>query len=260
MPELYRQLSYLDDKYSIPNESSTVLVPYPFGCNADLECFAENKQHIIPSMQCHSACNLLIGSSAAECRNPSLLPCYLALFAQDEVHPSYIGHALIKDLIVDVLAHVSERRCRAEPLAPEYIPRFGLLAQLPVLRVRTRFLLVNETEMSGPHGVAQLHPVRHSKGWTMYADRANKKGWIADEPNGGECIEFALNLPQKASSGASACYALFLGVLRSYRGMGRYNVTVRRICSPRLPPPPPPSWPSWPRNVCAWASTLAVSQ
>jgi len=59
---------------------------------------------------------------------------------------------------------------------------------------------------------------------------AKKYGWIATNPKGGETIIFELRLPQKKRGGRlPACYAIHLAILRSYRGMGQFQVTVKDL-------------------------------
>ena len=85
----------------------------------------------------------------------------------------------------------------------------------------------------------------------LYADRFDKAGWIADEPTGGESISFPVrhSVRQRGSSAEYSCraagdgtqrysqvrleqyscYAVFLGVLRSYKGTVPYPLPIRWV-------------------------------
>jgi hypothetical protein len=100
------------------------------------------------------------------------------------------------------------------------MPNDGLMLTPAALHGRANFLIVNETQMVSPKNVPDLMPTSASKAWSLYAERYDKFGWISTVDTPGEVIDFDVDLP------AGNCYAIFLGVLRSYEGMGKYLVRI----------------------------------
>ena len=49
---------------------------------------------------------------------------------------------------------------------------------------------------------------------------ADRKGWIATNPDGGEHITFDIDLS------TAPCYAVYVAALKSYEGMGRFTIKV----------------------------------
>jgi hypothetical protein len=69
----------------------------------------------------------------------------------------------------------------------------------------------------------KLEPIPGSLvGFERYADDQLKQrpGWIATNPLGGSKIAFAVDLSPRE------CYAVYLAILRSYKGMGIFSVSV----------------------------------
>mmetsp|Transcript_14053 Transcript_14053/g.41750 ORF Transcript_14053/g.41750 Transcript_14053/m.41750 type:complete len:627 (-) Transcript_14053:2135-4015(-) len=196
------------------------LVELPFGCSPDYQCHPQK----LVGFPCRELCKLYRGSQAPQCLNlpPGHKPCFMQLFVADEVHPSWLGHKFMTDLVTDLVISELESQCRNEEVHPSYMPNDGLMTTPVALRGRANFLLVNETQMVSPKHVPDLTPTGASQAWQLIAERYDKYGWMSTVDKAGEMIEFGVDLPV----GQSKCYTIFLGVLRSYEGMGKYLVRV----------------------------------
>lgn len=217
---LYRQVAQLHPK-SIsfdPKQTAKVLIERPFGCTADAKCPPKN----LVTMECRPLCKLFKGSQAPDCLNlpPNHVPCFTPLFLADEVHPSGLGHRLAADLIVHAIATEAERKCKGEVITVDYMPPTGLMTSPAVARARAQFVMVNETQMVAPRNIPDLISSQHTNSWRLYAEKYDKFGWISTTNTPGENITFPIRLPPRS------CYAIFLGVLRSYDQMGKYRVTI----------------------------------
>jgi len=100
------------------------------------------------------------------------------------------------------------------------------------LRARSDFVLVKDTmQFFGKQDPLLSH--EHTKGWQLTSQdgMADRKGWIADNPAGGESLSFVIDLPQ------SECYAVYLSVLKSYETVGSFNVVVTDTAKKTTTPP-----------------------
>jgi hypothetical protein len=140
------------------------------------------------------------------------------------VHPSALGQRIATDLVLETLARAVRDRCQHQPYAEHTLPTTGWLADPTMLRARANFIMVNDTEC--PLKICnKLIPKRHAPGFS-YMDEvklanSQKRGWVSTNPKGNEVIVFDLNLPKRP------CYVVHLAVLRSYNGMGLFEVTVK---------------------------------
>eukprot|EP00970_Alexandrium_tamarense_P001662 scaffold202_cov202-Alexandrium_tamarense.AAC.3 len=224
----------LSDIEGNTSQYAFAVLPFPHGCSP---CQA---QHIIPQFRqggCKSICTFversgIIHNKKLKCNaKQGQIPagrdeCFVPFLAHDAVHPSALGHAIIKDLIVDTLASSQQRVCQGDS-APDQdvLPLTTFVAEsFDELKIRGDFLWV--------HDVARifsrwddLKPIKGgtTEGFTRYADDDLKQrpGWIATNEAGGEKITFPIDLPP------NECYVVYVAILRSYKGMGTMQVEVR---------------------------------
>lgn len=155
--------------------------------------------------------------------------CFVPFFAHDAVHPSAVGHAIAKDLVVHALASAGEGSCAAgdgdddDARRRDVLPLTTFVADdFRDLEARGDFLVVYDVARVFSRW-DDLRPVPGSaKGFERYADDGLKQrpGWIATDPAGGSAITFALDLPP------GGCYVVYLAILRSYKGMGTLDARV----------------------------------
>jgi hypothetical protein len=151
--------------------------------------------------------------------------CFVPFLAHDAIHPSAMGHAIIMDLIVDALASVQLRVCEEGPLPHEdELPLTTFVADnFDELRVRGDFLWVHDVDRIFSRW-DELKPItsKTTKGFTRYADDGLKQrpGWIATNEKGGESITYPIDLPP------GECYAVYVAILKSYKGMGTMQIRV----------------------------------
>ncbi|KAL7539092.1 hypothetical protein ACHAXR_009021 [Thalassiosira sp. AJA248-18] len=213
------------------NITSAVL-PYPHGCS---QCQPE---HIIPQFRqggCKSICTFLERSNIIHDRKlkcnakqghiPSgRYECFVPFFAHDAVHPSAVGHAIAKDLIIHTLASAQLTLCDGEDSPQkDVLPLTTFVADsFDQLKVRSDYMVVYDVARVFSRYRA-LKPSAPPKGFELYADDQLKQrpGWIATNPLGNSSITFPINLLP------SECYAVYLAILRSYKGMGTFSVEVR---------------------------------
>jgi hypothetical protein len=225
-PDFYRLIDLLAPTgYAIPaNSTDLAVLPYPHGCAACQE------QHIIPQFRdkgCKSVCTFLQRSGfypANDCdqTNNDTIPCYVPFFAHDAVHPSAVGHAMAKDLIVDLMANVNRMTCQGRTFPMSTLPVYSgwLVAGQQYhqeLAARSDYVLVQDTMEI----FAAQDPLRasdHSPGFVLEGDQIARAGWIAT--TAGEYVVFDIKLPP------ASCYVVYLSVLRSYETVGTMTVTV----------------------------------
>jgi len=89
-------------------------------------------------------------------------------------------------------------------------------------------------------------------GFTKYADKFDKEGWISTLPNGSEAISFDFELPK------AKCYAVFLGVLRSYKGMGKFTAVVHDLHTEKTTKPKQLDT-LWKAHISVWSEDLLTT-
>jgi hypothetical protein len=229
-PSLYQLFDRLQsNKYSVPVDVNIDSIqPYPHGC---APCQVEHISGQFRSMGCKSVCVFAARSGLYEgvetCDADSQhRPCFVPFLAHDAVHPSAVGHAIASDLIVHAIAHTALILCQdpsrkfAEYVLPSHSGWLvgGNKYQLELLK-RSDFVLVKDTMEI----FANQNPLRskvHSDGFQLKSDDLARKGWIADNPAGGERVAFEVDLP------IGECYVIVLSVLRSYETVGAFSVVV----------------------------------
>jgi hypothetical protein len=224
-PDLYRLMDTLKPyDYAVPSSMDVgSILPYPHGC---APCHAE---HIVESFRdkgCKSICVYMFrsGYHDGNC-DVAGSPCYVPFFAHDAVHPSAVGHQIARDFLVEAIASTALLQCQGRKFSDHFLPTHsGWMAAGSnyhnELRAQTDFVLVQDTMEI----FAKQHPLnskQHSDGFALKSDgMADRKGWIATNPAGGETISFNIDLPK------SDCYAVFLSVLKSYESVGSLTVIV----------------------------------
>jgi hypothetical protein len=137
-----------------------------------------------------------------------------------------LGHAIVLDFVVDILATAQLRTCE-DGLVPEKdeLPLTTFVAaSFDELKVRGDFLWVHDVDRIFSRW-DELKPVdsKTTKGFTRYADDPLKQrpGWVATNEKGGESITFPIDLPP------GECYTVYVAILKSYKGMGTMQISVR---------------------------------
>jgi len=156
-------------------------------------------------------------------------PCYPPFFAHDAVHPSNLGHAIARDLIAEAIAQASRQLCEGRTFSHDHLPfHSGWLAAglyyHDKLRALSDFDLVQDTmDMFGQK--ESLQSKDHSEGFALTAGEglADRIGWVASNPAGGEYVVYEINLPE------SSCYAVFVSVIKSYETFGSFAATVEDL-------------------------------
>jgi len=216
----------LDTNYG--NISSAVF-PYPHGCSP---CQLE---HIIPQFRgggCKSICTFMERSNIIHGRKlkcnvkkgdipEGRYECSVPFLAPDAIHPSAVGHAIAKDLVVHALANAQRNFCQGKNIEKDVMPVMSFVANnIQELGVRSDYLVVKDVARTFTRWDKLLPVSQNHEGFTLYADDGLKQrpGWISTEPNGGSQITFSIEL-QKAE-----CYVVYVAILRSYVGMGTFRV------------------------------------
>ena len=185
-------------------------------------------------------------------------PCYIPFFAHDAVHPSAVGHVIATHILADWIAEAAETACSNPSSSvatttttmselipsksnvpamvssnngrkiPPDIPWYsGWLVAGPTyhdqLLEQSNFDLVQDTYfIFGNHHPLISH--NHSSGFALTsASMADRMGWKAINPMGGEYVTFDIRLPQQPHPGG---YQVFLSVVRSYANVGTFTVRV----------------------------------
>ena len=124
---------------------------------------------------------------------PGREECYLPFFAHDAVHPSAVGHGIVKDLLVHALASAGRRRCEEEAQEQhQEVPIEKMIAErrrrekrsLPMfpfvarsksdLHVRGNFTMVRDVQRIFSHW-DPFQPKTHTPGFKKYADDSLKQ-------------------------------------------------------------------------------------
>lgn len=239
---MFNDYQVLLDKLKPFNYSVAIndtVLPYPHGCHPCV------KKHVVPFFQkdaCRSVCFMQRagpGGYTLPCDDlaPGREKCMVPFFAHDNVHPSGVGHQIASDLIIETIAATAKDVCqrgmaggktnRTKDLSvPFPVPSSGWMTANPaLLDLYTEFIYVNDTyEMFA--NTRYLEPATHSEGFSYFVDPFYRNGWMATNSTS-ESISFHIDLPQKASgTGNTGCYIPYLAVLKSYEGVGTFNVTM----------------------------------
>ena len=143
-----------------------------------------------------------------------------SFLAHDAIHPSAIGHQIAADLIAEAIARTGKEVCEGRDYPKHILPSVGLLVAKPKsLAKYSDFVYVKDT-MNIFTKMDPLKSSNHSEGFDLNGDSRDRPGWIPNNPAGNEFVEYTIKLPEKP------CYVVYLAVLKSYEGMGTFNVTV----------------------------------
>jgi hypothetical protein len=267
-PHYYNLLHQLNSStlYSVPVGES--IQPYPFGCIPECDL---SKIAMLPP-ECFSVCDHMNAKEPlhkSTCTTNEIqqlfpteqrIPCYLSFVIHDSIHPSYIGHQLARDLLIEMIAVTTRDLCHmnhkssissnisllsdvemttGEALITTttttfverelrlYHPKpYGFLASADLLSKYTDFILVKDTMYTfGKQDI--LQPDRKSDGFTYYADGAGgRKGLICTSNGGDEYMEFDINLPIVTGND---CYVIYIAALKSYTNMGMYTISLTNV-------------------------------
>jgi len=210
---------------------SSAVFPYPHGCSP---CQLE---HIIPQFRgggCKSICTFMERSNIIHDRKlkcnakkgdipEGRYECSVPFLAPDAIHPSAVGHAIAKDLIVHALANAQRSSCQGKSMEKDVMPLTTFVANVvKELGVRSDYLVVKDVARVFTRWDKLLPVSPNHEGFTLYADDGLKQrpGWISTEPNGGSQITFSVELQQ------AECYVVYVAILRSYVGMGTFRIKV----------------------------------
>jgi hypothetical protein len=229
---LLRQLNQ-SEFYTIPNGTS--IQPYPFGCHkCEVESIDERFQQV-----CQSACNFwgLAGfmPTTSRCSEvdipPGRVPCYSPFFNFDSLHPSWFGHQVARDLLIELLAVTSKEIClEKNKLAvdnntvPSYksmnyvLQKYGFYASEKYLAKQTDLILFQATDPTLSREV--LTAVNKSDGFSLSNGGHGQLGWYSNSTAGGEYVDFEFNLR------TDECYTVILSGIKSYEKFGKYTITV----------------------------------
>ena len=219
------------DNTTNSNISSAVL-PFPHGCSP---CKEEHINKQFRNGSCKSICTFLERSQIIHDRKlkcdakkgqlpPGGQECFVPFFAHDAIHPSAIGHAIAKDLIVHTLASAELHACEGNVVQKSTLPLTTFVADdFHQLSVRANYLVVKDVARIFSRWDKMLPVSDGTIGFELYADDQLKQrpGWIATNPLGNSSITFSVDLPP------GDCYVIYLAILRSYKGMGTFRVQVR---------------------------------
>jgi len=216
-PGFYRLMSLLET-FDYSRAANATVAPFPHGCSP---CLAEHINKSFRDKGCKSLC-VFMKRSGRNCNdNPpkGREQCYLPYFAHDAVHPSMIGHQIAKDLIVNAIAQVGHDLCSGEFPTDHVIPPTTWLGSPNQLDSMTNFVMVKDT--MGVYSTQDpLVSTNHSKGFKLYGDQfAERKGWISTNEQGGDYVEFDVDL-------VDGCYDIVISILKSYEGMGVMTIDL----------------------------------
>ncbi|KAL9179457.1 hypothetical protein ACHAXT_008747 [Thalassiosira profunda] len=119
---------------------------------------------------------------------PGRFECFVPFFAHDAVHPSAVGHAIAKDLIVHTLASAQRASCEGElVLERDVMPLTTFVADsFHQLEVRSDYLVVKDVARVFTRW-DRLQPIKNgAEDFELYADDDLKQrpGWISTNPEG----------------------------------------------------------------------------
>ena len=225
-PDFVRLMKILEPyNYSIPVSKHMANVqPYPHGC---AECLTEDIAEQFRGKGCRSLCFFMerSGYHNGPCDTTGK-PCFVPFFAHDAVHPSVVGHKIAAHLVAHFIAETSLLVCQGRTFPEPFLPTHsgwlvGGQHYQDELRARSNFDLVKDT-MDIFAKRDQLDSHDHSRGFELKnGDHpADRIGWIATNPLGGEHVSFEIDLPR------SNCYVINLSALRSYESVGTFSVEV----------------------------------
>ena len=232
-PDFYRlthQLKAHDySTATISSDGSTKpdpVLPFPHGC---VKCEDQYITEAFRDKGCKSLCVFAerSGQTGLDCKNSPVgrEPCYVSFLAHDAVHPSAAGHQIASDLIAESVVRTGMNVCRGQKYPDHIMPTVGLMVSDPlVLDKRSNFILVQDTMQV----FAKQDPLQassHSPGFKLFGDSVDRPGWIATNPQGGETVEFTVELPPKS------CYVVNISILKSYEKMGTFTATVTDLAT-----------------------------
>ena len=137
---------------------ASAIFPFPHGC---AKCRPQHIESQFRKGHCKSICrflkhgNLIPGSNLICNDNDGPFPkgrneCFVPFFAHDEVHPSALGHAIVADFIVDMLAMAQFRTCEYDDSSldeRDALPLTTFVADsFEELKVRGDFLWVHDVD------------------------------------------------------------------------------------------------------------------
>jgi lysophospholipase L1-like esterase len=215
------------DYYTVPIGDS--ILPYPYGCAPCLgdgmtKQFHDLMKRYTRDQRCRSVCDFLIDRNACfKYKTPKgREPCHHPLFQHDEVHPSAVGHKAAADLLIHTISNAVKEVCEEKEYGMHVLPTTGWLSDPPSLLAYADYVFVNDTVLTYLK-LNRLTPTSHTPGWSYYEDSWKKPGWIATDKFGNESITFDIDLPKYD------CYSVHLAVLRSYNGMGQFQIEARDL-------------------------------
>jgi hypothetical protein len=240
---LLRQLNH-SDSYSIPIGANTTIQPYPFGCH---ECRLDQVDEFYREDACYSACQFW-GYTFDPYGNPNCdptdipegrAPCNSPFFAHDEVHPSWYGHQVARDLIIELLAVTSREICMEKSqltlthdMIPNYrkqyyvLEKFGVYASKDLLAKQTDFVFVQST--SDERQMDELLASQSSDGFSLSTGGYGAIAWYCNSTAGGEYVEFKVRLP------VNKCYVVYLASIKSYQSMGDYTIKMKDLTTQKV--------------------------
>lgn len=235
MPDYFRLIETLKPyQYSIPADmvpQMEIDFPFPHGC---APCRLNDMTEQFRVDGCWSLCWLMKSAEIfpgkfSDCNQErNMLPCYVPMFDHDEVHPSKTGHKIIRDLIIHLLARVAYDLCQGRTYSPYQLPIHGgwMVASsssdqsyMTDLLALSDYATVQDIKRNFAD-TEPLLPLNNTKGFAIVDDALGRKGWIATKSSGGESITFTIKVPK------AKCYAVSLTILKSYKTVGKFTVTV----------------------------------
>jgi lysophospholipase L1-like esterase len=219
------------DFYTVPIGDS--ILPYPYGCapcwkDGMTKQFRDKFEDYPRHERCRSVCDFMIDKDTCyeEVYEGKTLkgrePCHHPLFQHDEVHPSAIGHKAVADLLAHTISNAVKEVCEEKEHVKHLLPTTGWLSDPPSLLAYADYVFVNDTVLTYLKW-NKLTPTSHTPGWSYYEDSWDKPGWIATDIFGNESITFNIDLPKYE------CYSVHVAVLRSYNGMGQFQIETRDL-------------------------------
>lgn len=210
--------------FNYSTRKGDTVLPYPHGCHPCI------RDHIVEGFRpkgCATMCRIQQFSpvdAPPDCtiHHPEREPCYIPFFAHDEVHPSGMGHKIASDLIINAIASTARDVCQKSETFKynAMLPTTGWMVSDPsILDRQNNFIMVNDTYEIFVRR-RKLEATANTSGFTFYQDAFDRYGWIATNPAGGESVQFDFDFP------VQECYVPYLSVLKSYKKMGVFTVTL----------------------------------
>jgi hypothetical protein len=243
MPDYFRLIEALKlYDYSIPVNLVPHIAmdfPFPHGC---APCRLDDLTEQFRPDGCWSLCTIMRAADIFEgtfsqCdQGQNMLPCYVPMFDHDEVHPSKIGHKIVRDLIIHLLARVAFDLCQGRIFSPHLLPIHGgwMVASsssdksyMADLLALSDYVTVQDIKKNFAD-TEELLAKHNTKGFAIVDDALGRKGWIATSSSGGESITFSIAVPK------AKCYAVYLTILKSYKTVGKFTVSVFDITQKKV--------------------------